>query len=92
MEKNKIKDKSALTSVTGYPFYNTSNFTFENLLADTDNIDSNLKVYLDGFSDNVQKIISKFKLRNQLETMKDAEITYLLIEKFVSSEINLTPT
>ena len=91
MEKEKIDDRSALKSVTGYPFWNTSQFTFENLQNDADNIDSNLEAYLDGYSPNVQEIISKFKLRNQLETMKEAEITYLLIEKITSKDINLSP-
>ena len=91
MTKEKIDDKSALKAVTGFPFWNTSRFTFESLLNDADNIDSNLEVYLDGFSPNVQQIISKFKLRNQLETMKENEITYLLIEKFASKDINLSP-
>ena len=91
LKENKIDDKSALKSVTGFPFWNTSRFTFESLLDDSDNIDSNLEVYLDGFSPNVQEIISKFKLRNQLETMKENEITYLLIEKFATKEVNLSP-
>lgn len=91
MEKQKIDDKSALASQTGYPFWNTSKFTFESLLNDADNIDSNLEIYLDGFSPNMQEIISKFKLRNQLETLKEAELTYLLIEKFASRDINLSP-
>lgn len=91
MKQNQIDDLSALKSQTGFPFWNTSKFTFESLLNDSDNIDSNLEVYLDGFSPNVQEIISKFKLRNQLETMKENEITYLLIEKFASKEVNLSP-
>ena len=91
MEKEKIDDRSALKAVTNYPFWNTSKFTFESLLNDSDNIDSNLEVYLDGYSPNVQEIISKFKLRNQLESMKENEITYLLIEKFASKEINVSP-
>jgi len=91
MEKQKIDNKSALASQTGYPFWNTSKFTFVSLLNDADNIDSNLEIYLDGFSPNMQEIISKFKLRNQLETLKEAELTYLLIEKFASRDVNLSP-
>ena len=91
MEQKGLEDKSALKAVSKYPFWNTSKFTFESLLDDADNIDSNLEVYLDGFSPNVQEIISKFKLRNQLETIREAEITYLLIEKFASKEVNLSP-
>lgn len=91
LRKEKIDDKSALQNITGYPFWNTSKFTFETLLNDSDNIDSNLETYLDGYSANVQEIISKFKLRNQLETMKDAGVTYLLIEKLCNKDINLSP-
>lgn len=100
---NHIDDKSALITFSGYPFYNTSRFTmgkncetdakfkFVSLMSDPDRIDSNLEEYLDGFSPNVQEIISKFKIRNQLETMREAGITFALIEKLVSNEINLSP-
>lgn len=101
--KNKIDSKEGLRKTSGYPFYNTSRFTmgvnsdkeakfsFVSLMSDPDRIDSNLIEYLDGFSENVQEIIGKFKIRNQLETMRDAGLTYSLIEKFVSKEINLSP-
>lgn len=91
LEKQKIDNPDALQSITGYSFWNTSRFTFESLLNDADNIDSNLEVYLDGFSQNVQEIISKFKLRNQLQTLRENGITYLLVEKFASKDINLSP-
>ena len=89
--KQNIDNKKALESQSGYPFWNISKYTFETLMNDADNIDSNLEAYLDGFSPNVQEIISKFKLRNQLETMKEAGVTYLLIEKLCNPEINLSP-
>ncbi|MDG0792261.1 type I restriction-modification system subunit M [Cohnella ginsengisoli] len=47
--------------------------------------------YLDGFSPNVQEILSKFKFRNQIDTMVDADILGAVIEKFVSPTINLAP-
>ena len=89
--QQKIDDKKALENQSGYPFWNISKFTFETLMNDADNIDTNLEAYLDGYSPNVQEIISKFKLRNQLETMKEAGVTYLLIEKLCNKEINLSP-
>ena len=103
LEDNKIDNKSGLTKFSGYPFYNTSNFTmgkngpddakfkYVSIMSDPDRVDSNLEAYLDGFSPNVQEIISKFKIRNQLETMREAGITFALIEKLVSNEINLSP-
>lgn len=80
-----------LRKVSGYVFYNTSKFTFKKLLNEPGNIRQNLETYLDGFSSDVQDIISKFKLRNQLETMEEGNITFPLIEKFCSSTINLSP-
>jgi type I restriction enzyme M protein len=80
-----------LRKVAGFPFYNTSPFTFKKLLGEPGNIRQNLENYLDGFSSNVQDIISKFKLRNQLDTLEEANITYPLIEKLCSTQINLSP-
>jgi type I restriction enzyme M protein len=39
----------------------------------------------------VQEIISKFKLRNQLETMKRSRCNLLTIEKLANKEINISP-
>ncbi len=89
--ENQIDDKSALKGHSGFKFYNTSKFTFKTLLNDPNHIGSNLEDYLDGFSEEVQEIIGKFKLRNQLETMEESGITFALIEKFVSRDINLSP-
>lgn len=92
LDELKIDNKEPqLRKVAGYPFYNTSPFTFKRLLGEPGNIHQNLETYLDGFSSNVQDIISKFKLRNQLETMEEGNITFPLIEKFCSSQINLSP-
>ncbi len=92
LNKMKIDNQAPqLRKVSGYVFYNTSPFTFKKLLNDPSNIRQNLENYLDGFSSDVQDIISKFKLRNQLTTMEESNITFSLIEKFCSSQINLSP-
>ena len=90
-EKMNITDKSGLTEITKYPFYNTSPYTLKKLLDEPKSIKENLIDYLNGFSDNVQEIISKFKFRNQLETLVEHNRLYSLIQKFTDSEINLSP-
>jgi len=45
---------------------------------------------LDGFSPNVQEILEKFKFRNQIDTMIEANILGAIIEKFVNPTINLS--
>ncbi|MFA6924823.1 MAG: class I SAM-dependent DNA methyltransferase [Bacteroidales bacterium] len=92
LNKMKIDNQAPqLKKIAGYVFYNTSPFTFKKLLNEPSNIRQNIENYLDGFSSNVQDIISKFKLRNQLDTMEEGNIAFPLIEKFCSSQINLSP-
>lgn len=93
--KSKIDNLSGLLTSeqhgTGLAFYNTSKFTMKKLLADPKNIDTNLLDYLNGYSDNVQDIISKFKFRNQLERFEETGITFSLIEKFCNPKVELSP-
>jgi type I restriction enzyme M protein len=90
LEENKIAAGIAqFQQITGYPFYNTSRFTLRRLYDTPSQIKSNFEAYLNGFSDNVQEIIRKFKFHNQLETLNDANRLYPLLEKFLSPRINL---
>lgn len=92
LEKQKITQKAAaLSGASGYPFYNTSRFTLKRLLDEPSQVEANFREYLRGFSDNVQNIIDKFKLRNQIETLVEANCLYPLIQKFTGKDINLSP-
>lgn len=76
---------------SGLEFYNTSPYTMKMLLDDPKSIDSNFLDYLNGYSENVQDIIQKFKFRNQLETFETTGITFSLLEKFCSPKVELRP-
>jgi type I restriction enzyme M protein len=93
--KSKIDNVAGLLTSeqhgSGLAFYNTSQFTMKKLLADPKNIDTNFLDYLNGFSETVQDIISKFKFRNQLETFESTGITFALIEKFCNPKVELSP-
>ena len=93
--KSRLNDLTAiLTSKqngSGQAFYNTSKYTLKKLLDDPKNLRSNFENYLNGFSDNVQDIISKFKFRNEIETLDEAGKLFSVIEKFVSPKIDLRP-
>src|SRR5437660_3981155 len=91
LEKNRIQQQAlGLSKASGYVFYNKSRFTFRRLLDEPSNIRANFEAYLDGFSDNVQVIIEKFKLRNQIQTLHESNRLYPLIQKFISKDINLS--
>jgi type I restriction enzyme M protein len=93
--KDKIDNLSGLLTSeqhgSGLAFYNTSKYTMKKLLADPKNIDANFLDYLNGYSENVQDIITKFKFRNQLETFQSTGITFSLIEKFCNPKVELSP-
>lgn len=83
----------AIATVAGQAFCNISNFTLRDLMNDTgvQNLKENFIAYLDGFSPNVQEILTKFKFRNQIDTMVEAGILGSVIEKFINPAINLSP-
>lgn len=93
--KSKMDNLSGLLTSkdhgSGLEFYNTSPYTMKMLLDDPKNIDSNFLDYLNGYSENVQDIIQKFKFRNQLETFETTGITFSLLEKFCSPKVELCP-
>lgn len=85
--------KAALCQASGNSFYNVSPFTLKDLRARAkqQQLKLDFEEYLDGFSQNVQEILEKFKFRNQLPTLVEADILGSLIEKFTSNDINLSP-
>ena len=80
-----------LRNASGKAFYNTSKFTFERLLDDPDNIEANFRDYLNGFSENVQDILEKFKFDGQITTMANKGILYIVIKEFTTPKANLHP-
>ena len=80
-----------LQKASGYQFYNTSRFTFETLLADPDNIESNFRDYLSGFSANAQDVLAKFDFDNIIKRMVESNTLYLVVKEFGSEKGYLGP-
>lgn len=95
LEKNKnlnieVKDP-ILRKASGHSFYNTSPFTFKRLLDDPDNIEANFRSYLQGFSENVRNIIERFKFDNQINTMVEKNLLYIVLGEFTDPKADLHP-
>lgn len=88
-----LNQNDALCNAAGQAFCNSSPFTLRDLKSRAKNqqLKADFIAYLDGFSPNVQEILEKFKFRNQIDTMIEADILGAVIEKFVSPSINLSP-
>ena len=83
----------ALCNTAGQAFCNASPFCLRDLTSrpTAQKLKADFEAYLDGFSPNVQEILDKFKFRNQIDTMIEADILGAVIQKFVSKDINLSP-
>lgn len=80
-----------LCKTSGYSFYNTSEFDFKKLIAEPDDIESNFENYLQGFSSNVNDIISKFNFTDQVRTMANGNVLFVVIQEFVSAKGDMSP-
>jgi len=94
LDANKITAQDGpLRAAAGQAFYNTSEFTLKRLTASAtaQSLRANFTAYLDGFSPNVREIFAKFKFREQVATLVEAQILGYLIEDFLAPDINLSP-
>ena len=80
-----------LTRASGYQFFNISPFTFDKLIADPDNIESNFRNYLAGFSDNVQDVLAKFDFDSIIRRMVESNTLYLVVKEFATPKGYLGP-
>lgn len=85
-----VKD-GFLRTASGYRFYNTSQYTFERLKADPENIKTNFEAYINGFSDNVIDILANMGFFTQIERMADAGVLYQVISDFTADNADMNP-
>ena len=88
-EKNNNLPAQFLYKITGYQFYNISQFTLAELCNDPDNIEANFKEYISGFSKKVRDILSGLELNKQIEKMDKEGCLYSVVKDF--SELDLAP-
>ena len=94
LDRQKIANQdAALRQASGHAFYNTSPFTMRDLRSRTSQqqLESDFRAYLDGFSSNVDDILRNFEFRNQIAKLSKADALGTLIEKLLSADINLSP-
>lgn len=82
--------EEVLNRKAGEKFHNKSKFDFAKLAADPNHIASNLKTYINGFSESAREIIDKFEFENEIRKLDEADLLFQVIKKF--SEIDLHPS
>jgi type I restriction enzyme M protein len=79
----------ALKKASGEKVYNTSEYTFESLCNDPDQIASNLQYYINSYDEETREIFDKFDFDHQIQRLDEADLLYQVIEEF--KEIDLHP-
>lgn len=88
-KQNPLYPYKAMCRVSGFQFYNTSEFTLKELTNDPDYIASNFKTYIAGFSRNVQDILNELEMSKHIEKMNKDGCLYSVVKAF--SELDLNP-
>ena len=87
-KNNVLTPPKLLQRDAGFPFYNTSEFTLQELLNDPENIAANFKAYLEGFSENVQDIIKNLEFDKQIDKMEKTDRLFTVIQGFASLDLD----
>ena len=77
-----------LRKVSGFAFYNTSQYNFEKLLYDAPNIAANLRNYINGFSENMREVVEKFDFDNTLAKLDDSGLLFQVLERFKNVDLH----
>jgi len=77
-----------LRKYTGLDYYNISEFDFPKLLDDSNAIATNLRDYINGFSDDVKEILDNFEFDAIVERLRKVNLLYLIVQKFNEIDLN----
>lgn len=88
-QTNPMYPYKAMCKLSGFQFYNTSEFTLKELCNDADHIAANFKSYIAGFSQNVQDILNELEMKKHIEKMDKDGCLYSVVKAF--SELDLDP-
>lgn len=84
-----IQIEQAILKQFGVPFYNKKCVTLEQLVGDSDNINSNFLEFIKAYSPSVQEILKDLKFREEVEFMIKKGILFEVLKAF--SEVDFHP-
>jgi type I restriction enzyme M protein len=73
---------------SGLPFYNTSEFTLPELLADTKHVRQNLIAYIGDFSEHAREVFERFKFTERITELDDKDLLLKIVQKFAAIDLH----
>jgi type I restriction enzyme M protein len=77
-----------LNKVAGFNFHNRSQYDFNKLIADPNNIAANLRNYINGFSEEAREIIEQFEFDNQIAKLDDNNLLFMVLKRFQEVDLH----
>lgn len=77
-----------LNQKAGVPFHNISQFTFQKLKEDSDNVAANLKNFINGFSTAGREIIEYFSFNDHITRLDEANLLFLIVRRFAEMDLH----
>ena len=88
-KENPAYPAKAMCRISGFQFFNTSEYTLAELVNDPDHLAANFRNYIEGFSANVQDIIKSLDFDKQIDKMDKNNRLLSVVKAF--SELDLDP-
>jgi type I restriction enzyme M protein len=77
-----------LLQAAGQKFYNASPLDLKTVIGDQDHVAENLRAYIQEFSAPVRDIFERFEFHTQIDRLANANLLYLVTEKFVGVDLH----
>ncbi|KUG57519.1 type I restriction-modification system subunit M [Nesterenkonia jeotgali] len=71
-----------------YSFYNRSQHTLKTLRGDADNIEENLRGYINGFSENVRDIFEQYKFEDTIIDLARHDLLLQVLQHFAKTDLH----
>ncbi|EDM82800.1 class I SAM-dependent DNA methyltransferase [Limnobacter sp. MED105] len=88
LRNSKYDMEKILTTISDYPFFNTSRFSLEALAQTPDDVRDNLEAMVNGFSQNVRDIFEKFGFISTINKLEEKGRLYLVVQRFAETDLN----
>lgn len=76
---------------TGYPFWNTSRFTLHTLKNDPDNLEGNLRSYVEAFSPNARDVLKSYDFYTVIDRLDRSDLLYQIVDAFTDPAVDFSP-
>lgn len=88
-KKNPNYPAKALCKISGFSFYNTSEYDLKELCNDPNHIAANFKNYISGFSSNVKDIFGELEMSKHIDKMEKDGCLYSVVEAFSVLDLSI---